>query len=71
MTEADAKATALAKVPNGTVQTSAEVKGLAHPVKVIVGANDPALNTDVVRTTFLAWYPDAALEVMANAGVTR
>ncbi len=41
------------------------VKGLAHPVKVIVRANDSALNADVIRTTFLAWYPDAELEVMA------
>ena len=33
-----------------------------------MGANDPALNADVMRATFLAWYPDAELEVMANAG---
>jgi len=47
---------------------SAEVKGLTHPVKVIVGANDPALNADVMKATYLAWYPNAEMEVMANAG---
>ena len=47
---------------------SAEVKGLPHPVKVIVGANDPALNADVMTATYVAWYPNAELEVMPNAG---
>jgi len=47
---------------------STEVKGLTHPVKVIVGANDPALNADVMKATYLAWYPNAEMEVMANAG---
>jgi pimeloyl-ACP methyl ester carboxylesterase len=47
---------------------SGEVKGLPHPVKVVVGANDPALNADVMKATYLAWYPNAEMEVMANAG---
>jgi esterase len=47
---------------------SAEVKGRPHPVHVIVGAHDPALNADVMRATFLAWYPNATLETMPNAG---
>jgi pimeloyl-ACP methyl ester carboxylesterase len=47
---------------------SAEVQGRPHPVHVIVGAHDPALNAEVMRATFLAWYPNATLEVMANAG---
>ena len=47
---------------------SAEVKGRPHPVHVIVGATDPALNADVMRATFLTWYPNATLEVMPNAG---
>lgn len=47
---------------------SAEVRGRPHPVHVIVGAHDPALNADVMRATFLAWYPNATLEVMPNAG---
>jgi pimeloyl-ACP methyl ester carboxylesterase len=46
----------------------AEVKGRPHPVHVIVGAHDPALNADVMRATFLAWYPNATLETMPNAG---
>jgi pimeloyl-ACP methyl ester carboxylesterase len=37
-------------------------------VKVIVGANDPALNADVMKATYLTWYPNSELEVMANAG---
>lgn len=38
------------------------------PVKVIVGEHDPALSADVMRGTWLAWHPDAELEVLANAG---
>ena len=37
-------------------------------VKVIVGEHDRDLNTDVMTATYLAWYPNAELEVMANAG---
>jgi len=44
------------------------VKGLQHLVKVIVGANDPALNADVKKATYLKWYPIATMEVMENAG---
>jgi pimeloyl-ACP methyl ester carboxylesterase len=47
---------------------SAQVKGLAHRVKVIVGAHDPALTADVARATWLAWYPNATLETLADAG---
>jgi esterase len=47
---------------------SGEVKGLEHPVKCIVGANDPALNAQVVKATYLAWYPNAEIEIMPNAG---
>ena len=35
---------------------------------VIVGAHDPALGAAVMQDTFLAWYPHATMEVMANAG---
>lgn len=38
------------------------------PIKVIAGANDPALSAEVMKATYLAWYPNAELEVMANAG---
>jgi len=44
------------------------VKGSAVPVKVIVGENDPALNAEFMRATYLAWYPNAEMEVIANAG---
>ena len=47
---------------------SAAIRGQPLPVHVVVGANDPALNADVMDATFLAWYPHAALEVMPNAG---
>ncbi|HEX7968047.1 MAG TPA: alpha/beta hydrolase [Stellaceae bacterium] len=47
---------------------SAAIKGNPVPVKVIVGAHDLALTADVMRTTYLAWYPNAELEIMANAG---
>jgi pimeloyl-ACP methyl ester carboxylesterase len=46
----------------------AEIIGKPVPVKVIVGAHDQALTEEAMRTTYLAWYPYAELEVMANAG---
>ncbi|HEX6137018.1 MAG TPA: alpha/beta hydrolase [Casimicrobiaceae bacterium] len=47
---------------------SASVHGLRLPVKVIVGEHDPALGAAVMQATYLQTYPDAELEVMANAG---
>jgi pimeloyl-ACP methyl ester carboxylesterase len=47
---------------------SAEVRGLPTPVKVVVGEHDPAISAQVMRDTFLAFYPNAELEVLANAG---
>jgi pimeloyl-ACP methyl ester carboxylesterase len=47
---------------------SAAVKGNPVPVKVIIGAHDQALTAEVMRATYLATYPSAELEVMANAG---
>jgi pimeloyl-ACP methyl ester carboxylesterase len=47
---------------------SALVNGLTLPVKVIVGEHDPALSTAVVQATYLTSYPNAELEVVANAG---
>jgi len=47
---------------------SAEVQGRDVPVKVIVGEHDLAISADVMRGTFLAWYPKSELEVMPNAG---
>lgn len=47
---------------------SAEVKGLPHPVKVIIGAHDQAIGAAAMNATYLAWYPNASLEVLASAG---
>jgi pimeloyl-ACP methyl ester carboxylesterase len=47
---------------------SAAIKGNPVPIKVIVGAHDQALTAEVMRATYLAWYPNAELEMMANAG---
>ena len=38
------------------------------PVKVIVGETDPALSAAVMQQTWLAYFPGAELEVLANAG---
>jgi pimeloyl-ACP methyl ester carboxylesterase len=42
--------------------------GSKTPVKVIVGETDPAISADVIRQTWLTYFPDAELEVLANAG---
>jgi pimeloyl-ACP methyl ester carboxylesterase len=47
---------------------SAEVNGLAVPLLVLVGAHDRALTEAVMKSTFMVWYPNARLEVIANAG---
>ncbi len=46
----------------------AEARGLTTPMLVAVGEHDLALTADVMRATFLAWYPNATLHVIANAG---
>ena len=38
------------------------------PVKIIVGENDAAISADVARQTWLTYFPNAELEVFANAG---
>ncbi len=47
---------------------SARIKGNPVPVLVIAGEHDAALTAEVLRATFLQWYPNAKLEVMSNAG---
>jgi pimeloyl-ACP methyl ester carboxylesterase len=47
---------------------SAQVQGNQAAVKVIVGEHDPALSAQVMEQTWLAFYPNAELEVLANAG---
>lgn len=45
-----------------------EIVGKTLPVKVIVGEHDGALTSDVMKATYLAYYPNAELEVMSNSG---
>jgi pimeloyl-ACP methyl ester carboxylesterase len=45
-----------------------EIEGNPVPVQVIAGEHDGALGPDVMRATWLAWYPNAELDVFANAG---
>lgn len=45
-----------------------EIEGNPVPIKVIAGANDPALGAEVMKATYMVWYPNAELEVMPNAG---
>ena len=48
--------TAQAKVDTGT------------PVKLIVGVNDPAVSADIVEQTWLAFFPNAELTILPDAG---
>jgi pimeloyl-ACP methyl ester carboxylesterase len=47
---------------------SGQVMGNPAAVKLIVGEHDPALSAAVMQQTWLAFYPNAELEVLANAG---
>jgi pimeloyl-ACP methyl ester carboxylesterase len=38
------------------------------PVKVIVGVNDPALSADVMEQTWLAFFPEAEMTILPDAG---
>lgn len=52
----------------GTVDFSERVKGNTTPAKVLIGAHDPSLNAELMQSTWLAWYPNASMETLANAG---
>jgi len=45
-----------------------QVQGNPAAVKVIVGEHDPALSAEVMQQTWLVFYPNAELQVLANAG---
>lgn len=45
-----------------------DVEGLKTPIKVIVGEYDLHLTPEVMKQTFLKWYPNAELEVLRNSG---
>lgn len=44
------------------------IRGRSLPVLVIAGEHDPALGAETCKATWLQHYPQARLEVMANAG---
>lgn len=44
------------------------VNGLPVPALAVVGENDPALGEETIKATWMQTYPEARLEVMANAG---
>ena len=44
------------------------ISGRSLPVLVIAGEHDPALGAETCKATWLQHYPQARLEVMANAG---
>jgi len=45
-----------------------QIEGNPVPVKVIVGEHDPTLGEATMQATFVQWYPNCELEVLANAG---
>ncbi|MDB5409387.1 MAG: alpha/beta hydrolase [Rhodospirillales bacterium] len=47
---------------------SAAIKGMPTKVLAIVGENDSSLTAEVMKATYLASYPNASLEVLANCG---
>lgn len=47
---------------------SERVRGLALPVKVVVGQHDPGINAESVARSWQLDYPQAQVEVAANAG---
>lgn len=59
----DAYLTAWAKTP-----FAERIQGKTLPVLVVAGEHDPALGAETCRATWLQHYPNARLEIMANAG---
>ena len=45
-----------------------QVQGNPIRMKVIAGEHDLALTPDVMKGTYMAWFPNAVLEIMPNAG---
>ncbi|MFC3996169.1 alpha/beta fold hydrolase [Nocardiopsis sediminis] len=44
------------------------VTGSPVPALAVAGAHDPALSADVMRATWLEWFPNARLHVIQDAG---
>lgn len=47
---------------------SQQVQGIDVPVKVMVGGNEPGEPADMMEATYLRFFPNAELEVVANVG---
>lgn len=45
-----------------------ETKGLETPMLVCIGEHDLAFSKEAMESTYLAWLPNASLEIIANAG---
>ncbi|WP_321955628.1 alpha/beta fold hydrolase [Paraburkholderia bannensis] len=45
-----------------------DIRGLETPYLVVVGEKDPGIDADAMRRTFLAWHPNAELQVIPNCG---
>ncbi|NEW36034.1 alpha/beta hydrolase [Nocardia cyriacigeorgica] len=45
-----------------------EIIGNPVPVGVIIGEHDPSLTADRMRDTWLSWYPNSCLKVIAGSG---
>lgn len=45
-----------------------DIRGLETPFLILVGEKDPGLGEDAMRTTFLAWHPNAELQQIPNCG---
>lgn len=45
-----------------------EVRGLATPFLIVVGDKDPGLDAAAMERSFLAWHPNAALQVIPHCG---
>lgn len=52
----------------GTVDFSERVRGNPVPVQVLAGAHDPTLTRELMERTWLAWYPNATLDVLDGCG---
>lgn len=51
----------------GTVDFSDAVKGNPVPVKVLTGSLDPTLTRALMEATWLAWYPNATLDMIEGS----
>lgn len=56
-------------LPQWATQDFSElVHGNETPVLVLIGEHDPTLTAELMRSTWLSWYPRAELEMLGNSG---